>query len=86
MQEPTEFSRPVDLRAIPRQIVELSADEAERAALARRFDIVSIGSLTATASIEERASGVDVSGRIEAALVQSCAISGGAVPVHTPSD
>ena len=45
MQEPTEFSRPVDLRAIPRQIVELSADEAERAALARRFDIVSIGEL-----------------------------------------
>ncbi|MAF62428.1 MULTISPECIES: DUF177 domain-containing protein [Pseudomonadota] len=86
MQEPTEFSRPVDLRAIPRQIVELSADEAERAALARRFDIVSIASLSATASIEERASGVDVSGRIEAALVQSCAISGEDFPVRIASD
>ena len=86
MQEPTEFSRPVDLRALPRQQVEVSADDAERAALARRFDIVSIGALHATANFEEHGSGVDVSGRIEAELVQSCAISGEDFPVHIASD
>ncbi len=86
MQEATEFSRPIDLRAIPRHTVELTADEAERAALARRFDIVSIGSLTATASIAEQASGVEVAGRIEAALVQACAISGEDFPVTIASE
>lgn len=86
MQEPTEFSRPIDLRALPRQTVEVSADEAERAALARRFDIVSIGALSATANFEERGSGVDVAGRIEAELVQSCAISGEEFPVRIASD
>lgn len=86
MQEMTEFSRPIDLRTIPRHAVELSASETERTALARRFDIVSIGSLTATATIEERASGVEVTGRIEAALVQACAISGEDFPVRIASD
>lgn len=86
MQEMTEFSRPIDLRAIPRQVVDLSASETERVALARRFDIVSIGSLTATATIEERASGVEVTGRIEAALMQACAISGEDFPVRIVSD
>ncbi|PXW72975.1 uncharacterized metal-binding protein YceD (DUF177 family) [Blastomonas natatoria] len=86
MQEMTEFSRPIDLRAIPRHVVELSASATERSALARRFDIVSIGSLTATATIEERASGVEVTGRIEAALVQACAISGEDFPVRIASD
>ena len=86
MQETPEFSRPIDLRAIPRHVVELSASEAERTALARRFDIVSIGSLTATATIEEHASGVEIAGRIEAALVQSCAISGEDFPVRVASD
>lgn len=86
MQEQTEFPRPIDLRAIPRQPVEIAADEAERAALARRFDIVSIGLLTASAQFEERGSGVEVSGRIEAELVQSCAISGEDFPVRIASD
>lgn len=86
MQEQTEFSRPIDLRAIPRQAVEVSADEAERAALARRFDIVSISLLKASAEFEECASGVEVSGRIEAELVQSCAISGEEFPVRIAAD
>lgn len=86
MQEVPEFSRPIDLRAIPRHVVELSASEEERAALARRFDIVSIGSLAATATIDELASGVEVAGRIEAALVQACAISGEDFPVRVASD
>lgn len=86
MQEPTEFSRPIDLRALPRQIIEVSADAPERAGLARRFDIVSITALKATAQVEERASGVEIAGRIEAELVQACAISGDDFPVRIASD
>lgn len=86
MQEPAEFSRPIDLRALPRQTVEVTANDAERAALARRFDIVSIGLLKASAQFDERSSGVDVSGRIDAELVQSCAVSGEDFPVRIASD
>ena len=86
MHEAPEFSRPIDLRAIPRDTVEISADAAERAALASRFGIVSIGALSATARFEERDTGVEVSGRIAAELVQSCAISGDDFPVRIASD
>lgn len=86
MQEPTEFSRPLDLRALPRHPIDLSADAAERAALARRFHIVSIGALAATANLTQDATGVDVTGRIEAKLVQACAISGEDFPVKVSCD
>jgi uncharacterized metal-binding protein YceD (DUF177 family) len=86
MQEPTEFSRPIDLRALPRHPIELSADDAERTALARRFHIVSIGALNATANLTQDAAGVDVTGRIEAKLVQACAISGEDFPVTVSCD
>lgn len=86
MTEPVEFSRPVDLRALPRQQVDLVANKTERAALARRFAIVSIDALKATANLEEGASGVDVTGTIIAQLVQSCAVSGEDFPVRVKSD
>jgi uncharacterized metal-binding protein YceD (DUF177 family) len=75
MQLPVEFSRPVDLRALPRQQVDLVANKTERAALARRFDIVAIDALKATASVHEGDKGVEVTGTITAILVQSCAVS-----------
>lgn len=86
MQPPVEFSRPVDLRALPRQQVDLVANKAERAALARRFHIVAVDALKATATLEETASGVEVRGRITANLVQSCAISAEDFPVRIASD
>lgn len=86
MQEPTEFSRPVDLRALPRHPLELTADATERAALARRFHIVSIDALSATATLTQDAAGVDVTGRIEAKLVQACAVSGDDFPVRVACD
>lgn len=86
MQEPTEFSRPIDLRALPRHPLELTADTAERAALARRFNIVSIGALTATAVLTQDSVGVDASGKIEAKLVQACAVSGVDFPVRIACD
>jgi uncharacterized metal-binding protein YceD (DUF177 family) len=86
MQEPPEFSRPIDLRALPRQTLELVADQSERAGLARRFGIVRIDSLVATARIAEAAGHVEVEGRIAASLVQACAVSGDDFPVRLASD
>jgi uncharacterized metal-binding protein YceD (DUF177 family) len=86
MQPPVEFSRPVDLRALPRQQVDLVANKAERAALARRFDIVAIDALKATATLQETPDGVDVTGTITAILVQSCAISVEDFPVRVASN
>lgn len=85
MQPPIEFSRPVDLRALPRQQVDLVANKTERAALASRFGIVGIGALKATANLKEGAAMVDVTGTITAELVQSCAISGDDFPVRVSS-
>lgn len=86
MQVHTEFPRPIDLRALPRQPVELVADAAERAALADRFDIVSIGSLVASATIAQDADGINITGRITAAIVQNCAVSGEDFPTRITCD
>ena len=86
MKEHTEFPRPIDLRALPRQPIELVADSHERAALAKRFDIVSIGSLVASAHIAQDADGINITGRITAALVQNCAISGEDFPTRVNAD
>lgn len=86
MQVHTEFPRPIDLRALPRQPVELVADAAERAALADRFGIVSIGSLVASAAIVQDADGINITGRITAALVQNCAVSGEDFPTRINCD
>lgn len=85
MQGAPEFSRPVDLRALPRQQVDLVADKGECAALARRFGIVAIHAVQATATLNEDAGSVDASGTIIAHLVQSCAISGEDFPVRIAS-
>ena len=86
MQVHTEFPRPIDLRALPRQPIELVADAGERAALADRFDIVSIGLLIATATIVQDAEGINIIGRITAALVQNCAVSGEDFPTRINCD
>ncbi len=70
----TEFARPVRVDTIgtaPREIT-LEADADERAALARRFDIVSLDVLTATASVVRQESEIRVAGHLSARLVQSC--------------
>lgn len=73
-----EFSRPVrvdTLGAEPRTMtIEASADE--RAALARRFGLVDIGRLAAEASLVGKGVEVIATGRIEAAVTQSCVASG----------
>lgn len=83
-----EFSRPVALDTLgeaPRTIV-IEADEAERLALARRFALTEIGRLSATAALRQSARNVTATGRVTAAVVQSCVASGAPVPqdIDTP--
>jgi uncharacterized metal-binding protein YceD (DUF177 family) len=71
-----EFSRLIDTRSIRNEPVLLEANEAERAALAKRFGIVSISRLTAEVSLEPVKPTILAAGRLTAEIVQSCAISG----------
>lgn len=82
----SEFSRMIDVRFIDAEPVRLEADEGERAALAERFGIVAIDRLVAEAELVPDKRGVSVGGTLDAAIVQSCAISAEDVPVkiHEP--
>jgi len=71
-----EFSRIVKLRAISGAPVELEANEAERAALAERFGISGIESLTASVELCRKGEKVVAEGSLVADIVQACAISG----------
>ena len=76
-----EFSRPVDLRQLHDKPVAIEASEEERAALARRFALVRIDRLEAEVRLEADGEAVNATGRLRAAIVQSCAISGEDLPV-----
>ena len=79
--DPPELSRPIDLRQILAKPVKVEASEAERKALARRFALVRIDRLEAEAALEADGDAVVAKGRLRAAIVQSCAISGEDLPV-----
>lgn len=76
-----EFSRPIDLRHFAEGTVELEATEEERKALARRFSLVAIKSLQATLNLTLDGDAIVANGRLRAAIVQSCAVSGEDLPV-----
>jgi uncharacterized metal-binding protein YceD (DUF177 family) len=82
----SEFARLVDVRFIDAGPLRLEANEAERAALAKRFGIVSIGRLEAEVTLEPGKKGVAATGTLDAEIVQSCAVSAEDVPVtiHEP--
>jgi uncharacterized metal-binding protein YceD (DUF177 family) len=73
-----EFSRrvSVDLIGAGGHKIGISADERERAALARRFGWTAIASLTANAQLLARAGGVDALGTFEAMVERPCVASG----------
>ena len=81
-----EFSRLVSLRQITGKPVFLEADESECAALARRFAITEVCSLTAEISLDRNGDRVAAEGRLEAHIVQPCAVSGEDFPVHIEED
>lgn len=76
-----EFSRPFDIRQLDHRAVRLSADEAERAALARRFGIVRIDRLEAEVLVERDGEALAATGTLNADIVQSCAVSAEDLPV-----
>ena len=81
--EPVEFSRPlaVDRIAGHSSQVEIEANVAERAALAERFDLLSLDRFTARFSVRRlRKDLIRVKGRIAAGLVQACVVSLEPVP------
>jgi uncharacterized metal-binding protein YceD (DUF177 family) len=81
---PHELSRPVRTDTIGAQprVVQVVADEAERAALARRFSIAAIDSLEAEVSVARAEQDIVATGRIRAAVVQSCVVTGEPVPAR----
>jgi uncharacterized metal-binding protein YceD (DUF177 family) len=76
-----EFSRPIDRRHLPGKRVKLVANEEERAALAGRFALVSVGRLEAEIRLDADGEAIDVRGHLAADIVQSCAVSGEDLPV-----
>lgn len=77
----SEFGRLIDTRSLGNDPIRLEATAAERAALARRFGIVAIERLTAQVELEPVKGGIQATGRLEAAVVQSCAVSSEDLPV-----
>lgn len=71
-----EFSRLIDLRQITAAPVSLEAGPAERQALAVRFGLVTLDRLTATVALVAEGDTVTATGRIAAAWIQPCAVSG----------
>ena len=76
-----EFSRPVDRRHFAARPVTLEASEDERKALAGRFGLVAVNRLEATVMLEADGEAVNARGRLSAAIVQSCVVSGEDLPV-----
>ena len=69
-----EFQRLVKLDRLPGELT-IEADAAERAALARRFDVPAIDCLRATVALSQQGDTVEVRGRLEAGFSQRCAIT-----------
>jgi uncharacterized metal-binding protein YceD (DUF177 family) len=74
-----EFSRPIHVADLngERFETEIEADAGERAALATRFGVLSIDSLTATVVLVPNSDGsiVEVTARFSAKIVQSCVVT-----------
>lgn len=78
-----EFSRPERLDTIggEARAVTIAADAGERAALAARFGLIAVDALEAEFAIRRGTGGVLATGRVHAAVVQACAITGDPLPV-----
>ena len=77
-----EFARPqrVDTIGDDARTIEIDADAQERAALAKRFDLIGIEKLTGKFTIRRDAAGIVAEGRVAAAVTQTCSITGDPLP------
>jgi uncharacterized metal-binding protein YceD (DUF177 family) len=77
----SEFSRPIRVDTLgetPRQL-SIEAEDSERAALARRFGLVAVDSLTAQFALSREGSEVAMEGTLRARVTQACVATGVAV-------
>ncbi len=72
----SEFTRMIDLREIGNAPVVVTASPDECKALARRFALVAVESLSASVILNPIGHDVKANGRVTAQIVQSCAVSG----------
>jgi uncharacterized metal-binding protein YceD (DUF177 family) len=70
-----EFSRMVRTRPAPPERIAIEANEAEREALAARFEVVAIPALHAELTLTQEGDAVEARGTLTANIVQSCAVS-----------
>ena len=70
-----ELTRPVKPRALPAAAMTVEADEAERAALAKRFGVTAIHALTAKVEFDTKDDAVLANGSLSASIEQPCAIT-----------
>ena len=83
-----EFSRHFALDSLggePRE-AHIEATVEECAALARRFDLIAIDALSATARLSKTATGYLATGRLETNVVQSCVATASPVPASVIED
>src|SRR5690242_4653948 len=78
MQQAPEFSFPIEIAQIPPggATFTIAAPEEARARIAKRLDVVSVDRLEAKLEVKSIAGGVvRISGKLTAAVVQSCVVS-----------
>lgn len=78
---PSELARMIKARPLPAGAVVIEASPEECAALAARFGLGAVESLRAEVSLEQRPRAIRAKGRLAAAIMQPCAISGEDFPV-----
>lgn len=83
-----EFSRPHRLDQIGAgdSDVQISADDAERTALSRRFGLKAIEKLEAVYHLRRDAQGVVARGHLSARLTQRCVVTGDPLPAKVEQD
>lgn len=89
-QPAPEFSRPVDVSRMGRleHRMEIKANAEERAALAKRFDLVALDALSAALVLKKRGAGAsgagvfELTGRWHARLAQRCVVTLEPVPAE----
>ncbi|WP_242126714.1 DUF177 domain-containing protein [Sphingobium sp. Sx8-8] len=88
MTETPEFSRPVRVDQLARhaQPVTITADPAERAALAKRFHLLALDRLEADYALSEENGAILARGRVRADLAQPCVATGLPVPEAVDTD
>lgn len=76
-----ELSRMIKTRPLPGETIVIEANVAERSALAARFGLTAIDTLRAEIALEARPTAIRATGRLTAAIIQPCAVSGEDFPV-----